>query len=459
MNQDYTSFLKSAEKLGASYVDIRSDKKKTFTLTRRNKITVYSGGQLNEGYCARVFYGGRWLYGVTTERAELKDIAHTFCSPFETKNRGPSPPVELPKIAGGSSVLAPKTPFEDAPKEEKISYIKKLEDEVYDCSRTVRDLEISLNSFERDVEICNFLDERVFSRVCGIKLSFSITCKEGGRIERCWKDWGGLGGFETLQAQQPYIEEEMLKMTRETDSLVNAPYPESGKYDIVLSPSHCGAFLHETLGHAAEADNVVSGRSLLKGRMGERVISEEVTLIDDPTYLSLGFRPYDHEGMQSRRTVIIENGVLESYLHSMETAARENSEPTGHCVAENYSHTPIVRQSNTVLIPGDYSTEELIEDVERGFLLGEISGGQVIQSKGTFSISSQICYEIKKGEIVRILKGATISGDIIEACCAIDAVGNDVEEHIYLCKKKQIDSQARIVPMMRIRGMMVGGRT
>ncbi len=458
MNHNYISLLKSAEKLGASYTDIRSDKKKTFTLTRRNKITVDSSGQLNEGYCVRVFYKGRWIYGVTTEREELKSIAKTCCSPFKTKGRGSPQDLELPKIESGSFILKPKDPFEDTSKEEKISYIKKLEDEIYDCSNNIKNLEIMLNSFERDVEICNFFDERVLSKVCGTKLCFSITCKEGGRIERCWKDWGGLGGFEALKSKQPYIEEEILKMTKETDSLVRASYPHSGMYDVVLSPPNCGAFLHETLGHATEADNILSGRSLLKGKLGKRVASEEVTLLDDPTYFSLGFRAYDHEGMKSKRTMIVENGVLKSYLHSMETAAKENSEPTGHCVAENYSYRPIIRQSNTVLNPGEYSTEELLEDIEHGFLLGEISGGQVALSEGTFSVTSQISFEIKKGEVVGIFKGATISGDILETCCNIDAVGNEVEDHIYLCKKKQIDSQARIVPMIRIRGVMLGGR-
>ncbi len=458
MSHDYISLLRSAEKLGASYADIRSDKKKTFTLTRRNKITVDSSGQLNEGYCVRVFYKGRWIYGVTTEREELKDIAKTCCSPFKNTEPGNSLNLKMPKIESGFSILEPKDPFEDTPKEEKISYIKKLEDEIYDCSNKIKNLEIMLNSFERDVEIYNSLDERVFSKVCGTKLGFSVTCKEGGKIERCWKDWGGLGGFEALKAKQQYIEEEILKMTKETDSLVSASYPDSGKYDVVLSPSNCGAFLHETLGHATEADNILSGRSLLKGRLGKKVASEKVTLADDPAYPSLGFRAYDHEGMKSKRTMIVKNGVLKSYLHSMETAARENSEPTGHCVAENYSYTPIIRQSNTVLSPGDYSAEELCEDIEHGFLLGEISGGQVALSEGTFSITSQISFEIKKGEIVRILKGATISGDIVETCCNIDAVGNEVEDHIYLCKKKQIDSQARIVPMIRIRGAMLGGR-
>ena len=458
MNHDYISFLKSAETLGASYADIRSDKKKTFTLTRRNRITTHSGGQLNEGYCARVFREGRWIYGVTTERGALNRIAQTCCSPSRTENRENRLSVELPAITSGSFILPPKMPFEDTPREEKISYIKKLEDEVYDYARTVRDLSITLNSFEREVEIYNLSSERVFSKICGIKLSFSITCKKGGKIERCWKDWGGVGGFEALQAKQSYIEEEMLNMTRETDSLVTAPYPTSGKYDVILSPSNCGAFFHETLGHAAEADNIASGRSLLKGRMGEQITSREVTLIDDPTYLSLGVRPYDHEGMKSKRTVIIEEGILTSYLHSMETAATQGSEPTGHCVAENYSYTPIIRQSNTVLSPGEYSTEELLEDVEHGFLLGEISGGQVTLSEGTFSITSQISYEIKKGEVKRMLKGATISGDIIQTCCHIDAVGKELEDHIYLCKKKQIDSQARIVPMIRIRGVMLGGR-
>jgi TldD protein len=459
MNHDYTSILKSAEHRGASYADIRFDRKKTFTLTRRNKITVDSSGQLNEGYCVRVFYEGRWLYGVATEKGELNRIAETCCRPFKTG--GPKIPQDLvlPKIESGSSILKPKEPFEDTPKQEKISYIKKLEDEIYDCSKKIKNLEIMLNSFERDVEICNSVDEKVFSKVCGTKLCFSITCKEGEKIERCWKDWGGVGGFEALKAKQQYIEEEILKMTRETDSLVGAPYPDSGTYDVVLSPSNCGAFLHETIGHATEADNVLSGRSLLKGKLGEKVASEKVTLIDDPTYLSLGFRAYDHEGMKSKRTMIVENGVLKSYLHSMETAAREDSSPTGHCVAENYSYTPLIRQSNTVLDPGEYSTEELLEGIGHGFLLGEISGGQVALSEGTFSITSQISFEIKKGEIVRILKGATISGDIVETCCNIDAVGNEVEDHIYLCKKKQIDSQARIVPMIRIRGVMLGGKT
>ena len=262
--------------------------------------------------------------------------------------------------------------------------------------------------------------------------------------------------MEYLLEQEDALRKEVCQLAREADILVDADHPPSSFADCVLSHALTGTLLHEAFGHAAEADSVISNRSVLTKRLGDKVAADTITMVDDPTIPLFGYYLYDHEGVKARKTTVIEDGILKSFLHSRETAALLNAELTGHCKAEYYSNMPLVRQGNTVLLPQDYTGSELL-DIKEGLFLGDSAGGQANIGDGTFTFGTQYVREIKNGELGDYLKGCSISGNITETMKKVDAVGNEVESIAAVCGKGQMDLQGWLMPMVRVKEVMVSG--
>jgi TldD protein len=341
--------------------------------------------------------------------------------------------------------------------EEKIDYLVSLEDAAHDESNRISSLSMVINAFERWMRIHTSEQREVETSVDRISLRAGIACKQGTSIETRVKTWGSVGGMEYLLENADTFREETAQLAREADILVESDHSPSAIKDCVLSHSLTGTLMHEAFGHAVEADLVVSNESLLAGRIGEKVAADCVTMIDDPTQPLFGYYAYDHEGVKARRTVLVKDGVLKSFLHSRETAALLDAPLTGHCKAEFYSYTPIVRQGNTLLQPQDYEPDELLE-MKEGLFLGDSAGGQVNVGEGTFTFGTQYTREIKNGELGAYLRGCSLSGNVLETMKNTDAVGNKAVIVTGRCGKGQMDQQGRLMPNIRVREVMIGGR-
>lgn len=209
--------------------------------------------------------------------------------------------------------------------------------------------------------------------------------------------------------------------------LLAAPRPPGGRSKVILAPSIVGLLAHEAIGHTVEADFVQSG-SVAAGRLGQRVASELVTLSDSGRSELMegagGTIPVDDEGVPAGRTVIIRNGILESYLHDRESAARFGVTPTGSARAWEYSDPPLIRMRNTFLEPGESSLEEMIQDVEEGYLLDGPRNGQA-DATGEFMFAVERAYRIQRGRIVGLTRGVTISGIAFDVMRTVDAVSRE----------------------------------
>jgi len=206
---------------------------------------------------------------------------------------------------------------------------------------------------------------------------------------------------------------------------LGAEHPEGGRAKVVLNPELVALLSHEAIGHTVESDFVLSG-SIAKGKIGEKVASELVTLVDDGTATphAGGWIPIDDEGAESERTEIIKDGVLKNYLCDRETAKILNMEPMGNSRAFEYSDEPIVRMTNTFIDPGDRKPEELVEEVDDGFYLEGGLGGQA-DANAEFMFGVQKAYRIEKGEKTDLLRGVSISGSAFEVLESVDAVADD----------------------------------
>ncbi|MDD5647213.1 MAG: TldD/PmbA family protein, partial [Candidatus Bipolaricaulis sp.] len=204
--------------------------------------------------------------------------------------------------------------------------------------------------------------------------------------------------------------------------------PEGGASVVVLDPELVGLLCHEAIGHTVEAD-IVLGGAVTAGKIGQEVASERVTMCDSGLSPydahAVGTLPVDDEGVVAGRTVIIERGILRSYLHNRETAARYGVAPTGNARAFVYSDNPIIRMRNTYIEPGEDDVAAVFAGVRRGFYLKGFGMSGEADSSAEFMFGVREARRITDGRIGELVRGVTISGNAFDVLRSVDAVGND----------------------------------
>jgi TldD protein len=250
------------------------------------------------------------------------------------------------------------------------------------------------------------------------------------------------------------------KASQRAVSLLDAKAAPSGRYTVVIDPKLAGTFVHEAVGHACEADLVVSGESILQGMLGKKIGSDLVTIHDDPTLENgWGSYKYDDEGVPAAKRILVEKGNLIGYISNKETSAKLSIPCNGGARAESYAARPIVRMSNTYMLPGDHSVDELFEKVESGIYAKCTRGGQVDTSKGTFQFSAEEAYLIEKGKLTVPLLDVSLSGMTLETLQNIEAISRDVAYHPGFCgKASQSIPAGDGAPHLLVQNVVVGGR-
>jgi TldD protein len=235
----------------------------------------------------------------------------------------------------------------------------------------------------------------------------------------------------------------------------------AGSMDVVLAPGWPGILLHEAIGHGLEGDFNRKKTSAFSDRMGQRVASEGVTVVDDGTLPeSRGSINVDDEGTPSARNVLIENGVLVGYMHDRLSARLMGSEPTGNGRRESYADLPLPRMTNTFMLAGQEDPEEILRSVDNGLYAVSFGGGQVDITSGKFVFSASEAYRIEGGRVTAPVKGATLIGNGPDILTRVSRIGHDlrIDPGVGTCGK---DGQGVPVgvglPTIRIDEMTVGG--
>jgi len=243
--------------------------------------------------------------------------------------------------------------------------------------------------------------------------------------------------------------------------MLEAPHCPAGVMNVFLAGEAGGTIIHEACGHGLEADIVEKDASVFKGKIGQKVASEAVTMVDDPTISGLyGNYAFDDEGTEASRTVLIENGILKGYLTDKLSAKLYNLLETGNGRRQSYKKLPIPRMSNTFLMPHESrSEEEMMEITGNGLYVKKMGGGEVNPTTGDFVFYVSEAYIIKNGKKAEAVKGATIAGNGPEVLNNIVALGDKLVMDAGVCGKSGqsvpvTDGQ----PSMVIKGITVGGR-
>jgi TldD protein len=270
-----------------------------------------------------------------------------------------------------------------------------------------------------DGALCSFRLVRPEFRV-------SAVAESGGERQSSSRTVGVTGGWDCLFRDRPADEMGESAAQMATD-LLTARRPDGGRATVILAPSIVGLLVHEAIGHTVEADFVKSG-SVAQGKLGQRVGSELVTLCDsghsEHGTGAGGSIPVDDEGVPAQRTVIIDQGILRSYLHDRTTAAHFGVSPTGSARAWEYSDVPLVRMRNTYLEPGTSSLEEMIAGTPDGYLLDGPRNGQA-DATGEFMFNVERAWKIRDGKLAELNRGISISGIAFDVMQTVDAVSRE----------------------------------
>jgi len=292
-----------------------------------------------------------------------------------------------------------------------------------------------------------------------VRVSLQVIVEQGGRREQ--GSAGGGGRFDYAYFTDAVLQDYAKKAVDQALVNLDARPAPAGTMTVVLGPGWPGVLLHEAIGHGLEGDFNRKGTSAFSGRIGERVAAAGVTVVDDGTMAQRrGSLNVDDEGNPTQCNVLIENGVLKSYLQDSLNARLMKVAPTGNGRRESYAHIPMPRMTNTYMLNGGSDPAEIIASVKNGLYAVNFGGGQVDITNGKFVFSASEAYMIKDGKLTFPVKGATLIGNGPDALTRVTMIGNDLalDPGVGTCGKEGQSVPVGVgQPTLRIDGLTVGG--
>jgi len=438
---------------GADYCDVRKEKWDRTSLSLKDgEIEKFTQGG-ERGAIVRVLYEDGWGYVGTSDLDKLEEASERALSMAKGNNKYKKEKTGLAETKINEDeveIKAAEDPLAVSA-EEKIAFLRDIEDKVDKDYVTSTDLRYGEAVVEKEIKTSEGTNVKM--KIPRVMVYLIITGKSD-TIQRASEGVGGTGGYELTERAHEKVEVVLDRL----ENLLEAEEPPSGNLPLIMDPKLAGVFAHEAFGHAAEGDLVAGGNSCLKGKIGEKVAADTVTIKDDPTVDGYGHFPYDDEGTKAKKRVLVKSGVLNDFILDRESAWKLEMESNGGARAEDFRVKPLVRMSNTVIESGDMKFEELIEEVDKGIYAKSSSGGQVNSAQGTFQFNAQEAYLIEDGEVKNPVRDVSFNGFTLETLQNIVGITDEKKDSMGHCGKGQTAQVGHTAPHILVSEVTVGGR-
>ena len=421
--------VKYSEKLGIQYCDARAEQQEQKSVLIENNEIEYVRTNDDRGIGIRIIKDGTWRFFSITNPESFEQIKEKIEKSVKDTCNSTKNNIDLyPNISNKAKI---DYPVLKKPTLENIINLG-LEGSkiILDTPKIIRSIvnprytinsKYFVNTEGAGIEQ-NFTDTVVemvaVARESGITQSINIT--EGGR--------GGIEQITSKNKMQCSAKEISIKAVQ----LTNAQPVKEEKATLVMNPDFVSLLTHEILGHPSEADRVLgkemawAGGAWWKNKLGDKIASENLNVFDDPTIKeSLGWYYFDDEGVETKRTTLVEKGILKNHMQNRETSRIFNSNPTGNMRATNYRFMPLIRMACTCIDNGDWDVNEMIKGVNHGYLISNMKIPSIDMKRYNWSISCQYAQKIENGEITDMLRDVIVMGTAPEFFESIDACGND----------------------------------
>ena len=422
-----------------------------------NKIKNASYDQ-DKGYGLRAVENDSVSFTHDTELSE-DSINSAFKFLKYSKNQITNPQ-QVINLKRNNSLYTNENPISLINLGEKINFLKKINHFARRIDSKVKEVSISLNGNYQNIEVITKDGNSYYDSRPLVRMNINISVEKKGKIESGSFGMGGRYLYDRFFKESNW-KNGVNKAYKQAIAKHSAKETPAGEQTVILGPGWPGILLHEAIGHGLEGDFNRKKTSAFYDLVGKKVASEQISVVDDGTINDRrGSLTIDDEGTPSQNTMLIENGILQGFMHDRLNARLMHEKSTGNGRRQSYSHLPMRRMTNTYMLNGKYEHDELIKSTTKGIYATQFSGGQVDITSGKFVFSASEAYEIENGKIGKPLKGATLIGNGPEILKDVTMVANNLEldDGIGTCGK---DGQSVPVgvgqPSLKVRNLTVGG--
>lgn len=351
-------------------------------------------------------------------------------------------------------------PLGEAPFADRAALLRQIDDFARAADPRVVQVMASIAGEWQVIEIIREGGARMADIRPLVRLNVSVVLEENGRRESGGHGAGGRSGYAAYVAPD-FWQNAVREAIRQAEVNLRAIAAPAGEMPVVLGPGWPGILLHEAIGHGLEGDFNRKQTSAFAGLLGSRIASPGVTVVDDGTIPNRrGSLTIDDEGTPTSRTVLIEDGILTGFIQDRQNARLMNMRPTGNGRRQSYAHAPMPRMTNTIMLGGKDSQEDMIRSVKRGLYAVNFGGGQVDITSGKFVFSASEAYLIEDGKVTAPVKGATLIGNGPDALTKVEMIGNDpaLDPGIGTCGKNGQGVPVGVgQPTLKLSALTVGG--
>ncbi len=410
---------------GGDFADLYFEYKVSNYLGLEDGKVNQSYGDISLGVGIRTVKGDQIGYGLTqvlTEESMMSaaTTASTLCDMSAT-------PVENSFTRPVTGNFYPVSPdFNGIPAKEKLPLLQDINQKCFSLSKEIVKVNAGFASAVK--RILMYTSDGIMAEdlIPSGFIYSSVVAERNGKREQAFWNLGGQRDFSFYT--QEVIDEVATKSVKNALNLFDAIQPPAGEMPVVLGPGITGILLHEAIGHGMEADFNRKKISTYTTMLGKKVAESFVTIIDDGTNMNLaGSLNVDDEGIPAKKTVLVENGILTSYLHDRISAKHYGVEPTGNGRRQDFQNYPIPRMRNTYMLGGDVSPEDVIREAGNGIYVEDVSNGQVKIGEGDFAFYVSQGRMIENGKLTTPIKDVNIMGNGPKMLTNIILAGNDLE--------------------------------
>ena len=442
-----------------------ADDGELFLEYRQSESVAFDDGRIRSAsFDTAQGFGLRAISGEATgyaHAAELSDAALRRASEtvksVRTGRGGTS--VQTP-VGTNRSLYTEDNPLGQVDFEAKVALLTEIDDYARSKDERVQQVMASLSGEWQAVQIIRADGYRVADIRPLVRLNVSVVAEQGDRMESGSYGAGGRTDYTAFLDPENWHEYVDKALQQAFVNLESVPAP-AGEMQVVLGAGWPGILLHEAIGHGLEGDFNRKKTSAFAGLMDKRVAAPGVTVIDDGTIDDRrGSLTVDDEGTPTKKTVLIEDGILVGYMQDRMNARLMGMEPTGNGRRQSFAHAPMPRMTNTIMLNGQEDPAEIIASVSNGLYAVQFGGGQVDITSGKFVFTCTEAYLIEDGKVCAPVKGATLIGNGPDVLTKVAMIGNDMalDPGIGTCGKNGQGVPVGVgQPTMRVDGLTVGG--
>ncbi len=456
---DLLKVINEALGKGGDYADIFFEHTFSNSISLRDGEVNRAASNIDFGVGIRVVSGDQtgYAYVENTQITELLKAAKTAAGIASIPSKGITP-IEI-KEKHFRNHYKIERPWLDISVADKKSFVQKLNDRIFDLDTRVIKASVSLNDSTSYILFFNSegiltWDYRPMSLMSG-----SCTMEQSGKIENGYASRAYRKGFEYLN--NDLIETLAKEAVVQNSLMFEAIKPKGGEMPVVMGAGSSGILLHEAIGHTFEADFNRKNISIFSDQLGKKICSSDINVVDDGTIDNArGTINFDDEGVETQKTYIVKEGVLESYLHDRISAKHYNVSPTGNGRRQSFRYAPLPRMRVTYMENGSIPEADIIASVKQGVYVDNFTNGQVQIGAGDFTFFVKTGYLIENGKLTQPIKDINIIGNGAKVLTDITMVGNNlkIDEGTWTCGKDgQSVPVGQGLPSVLVRKLTVGG--